>query len=466
MISRRGFIDMGLYGAGAILLSPLIKKNFSTRQIYDSQSLVQALADTTVQPGDILELDDGVYTGDFVSSTLTGTEQLPIIIKPFHPGKVTIDGSLWINSPWTHWYDLDFTDSRTDRYVYTNSILMYGVGSHLHGCRMTDMHNSGVQWFSSGVGEVSECVIYNNGGRDPDGSGHGHAIYSHNTNGGTRVMARNILGNQLGNYTVHIYSGGANYLKDFVVKNNMICGDPVHTGGGLGLINFLYENNVHYGDYEQHGRYSPDGTNNDGTIRSNNFISMGSYFVNPSWENLVEEFNEVYGGEPSSRAGYTVYPQPATKIWITPFVASARWLGMVTIFNRDSTSYVGVNLSSILPNGNYRLRNGQNMTETWEFIQSGTPIDVPMNIWTPSHVIGEGDGENHLPVFGSFVIERSDSVPTPTSTYIPIITNTPTSTITPTSTPTRTPSPTPTKTPKPHKCNHHFLWWCLDRFFP
>jgi hypothetical protein len=32
-----------------------------------------------------------------------------------------------------------------------------------------------------------------------------------------------------------------------------------------------------------------------------------------------------------------------------------------------------------------------------------------MNIWSPSHVIGEGDGENHLPIFGAFVIEDTNT---------------------------------------------------------
>jgi hypothetical protein len=82
---------------------------------------------------------------------------------------------------------------------------------------------------------------------------------------------------------------------------------------------------------------------------------------------------------------------------------------MVSIFNRDSAATVSVDFSSLLANGNYRLRNGQNMTETWDFTQAGVAINIPMNIWTAPHIIGAGDGYNYLPIFGAFVIESGDN---------------------------------------------------------
>jgi hypothetical protein len=358
-------------------------------------------------PGDILELEDGTYTGDFVSGII-GTDVAPIIIRPKNPGNVIIDGSLAINNVWTHWYDIDFTDSNTDRSIDEElGVTMNYEGTHLHGCRMTDLHGNGVSWYGSGVGEVSECVIYNNGYRDPiSHEGYYHGIYSHNNIGGARLIARNLIGRQFGDYAFQIYSGGSNHLLDYNVQDNVICGDPVHSGGGLGLINFTFERNIQFQDYQQHGRYSPAGTNDNGLIHQNYFIDMASYYVDADWSNLTEADNEVYGGEPAARAGYTVYAQPATKIWLKAFTESARWLGMVSIFNRDSAATVSVDFSSLLSNGNYRLRNGQNMDEYWGFTQTGAAIDVPMNIWSASHVIGEGDGEYHFPKFGAFVIEK------------------------------------------------------------
>jgi hypothetical protein len=382
----------------------------TTIGIADTAELITALANPAILPGDILELENGTYTGDF-SSTIAGTDIAPIIVRPVHPGSVIIDGTLTVGGTWTHWYDINFTDSNTDRYDYVGNLGIYTtkIGTHIHGCLITDIHASAVQVFGARHGEVSECVIYNNGYHEPDDSGHGHGLYSHNDPGGNIIIARNIFGDQFGAYAFQIYSGGANHLLDYDVYDNVICGNPVHTGGGLGLINFTFERNIQFQDYQQHGRYSPAGTNDNGLIHNNYFIGMTSYYVNPDWSNLTEADNEVYGGEPSSRAGYTTYAQPATKIWLKAFTESARWLGMVTIFNRDSAATVSVDLSSILANGNYRLRNGQNMTETWDFTQLSSAINVPMNIWTASHVVGEGDGENHLPVFGSFVIESGDN---------------------------------------------------------
>ena len=383
----------------------------TTHSVSSTAELTAILASAAVLPGDIIELDDGTYAGDF-TSTIAGTDIAPIIIRPVNPGEVTIDGTLTISNDYTHWYDLDFTDSNTDRHDYAGNLGIYmtHIGTHMHGCRITDLHNSGINWYGSGVGEVSECVIYNNGYRELDDSGHGHGIYSHNNGGGDRLIKRNILGYQLGDYALHIYSGGANWLKDYKVYDNCTNSHPTHTGGGLGLVNFDYQRNIHYVGLSQHGQYSPAGSNDNGIISNNYFIDHASYYVNPDWANLTEADNEVYGGEPAARAGYTVIAQPATKTWVTAFTESARWLGMVTIFNRDSAATVNVDLSSILSPGVYRLRNGQNMTETWDFIHyDGVATSVPMTTWTASTMIGVGPGDNQLPVFGSFVIENSEA---------------------------------------------------------
>jgi hypothetical protein len=371
-----------------------------------------------VLPGDHIILLDGTYTGDW-ECEWSGTLADPIIINPKNINKVTIDGSLIVNE-YTHWYDIDFTDSRTDRYIPTVGINATGPGIEYHGCRICDLHLNGISWFGSGIGEISENVIYNNGDRFPDTSGHGHGVYTHNDIGGARLIARNIIGNQLGNYTIHIYTGSDNFCKDYTIQDNILCGDGYIAGGGDGLWSYLYEHNVHYGfgsDINGQGRYST--LNNDGIIRHNYFVDLGAITIDvtPPWtEGLVEQDNEVYGhttkdevGDHFVRAGYTEYDYPATKTWIVPYTESARWLGMVAIFNRDSAATVSVDFSSLLANGNYRLRNGQNMTETWDFTQAGVAINVPMNTWTASHVIGEGDGENHLPVFGAFVIESGDN---------------------------------------------------------
>lgn len=380
------------------------------------------LADTSIPPGTTIKLADGTYTGEF-TSLFAGTEAEPIIVMPINPGEVILDGSLNVQGIHTHWYDFNFTDSNPDRYEYDYyAIYTNKVGTRFHGCLVTDLHGGAIYMFGVGEGEISECVIYNNGYMDTLGEGHGHAIYTHNHPGGGITIARNILGYQLGRYALHIYSGGANWLKDYNVYDNVTCNRPTHTGGGLGLVNFDYHDNIQYGRYSQHGRYSAAGGNDNGHIYDNYFIDQVSYYVDADWSNLEENGNEVYGGEPSGRSGYTEYSQPATKIWLKAFSKSSRWVGMVTIFNRDSANHVDVDFSSILsPNRWYLIRNGQNMAETWKFkFSKDATVPVPMDIWHAPQIIGMGEGLSVLPVFGAFVIEETE---VDHQTYMPVVMN-------------------------------------------
>ncbi len=436
-MNRKKFIKTALYGAGAVLLSrifekshtanalntspqiflPIVQKNTS-RYIYNSATLAAALVDSKTKPGEILLLDDGIYRGDFTSENLFGTQEQPIVIKPINPGKVTIDGSLYFgNTAWVHFYDLEFMDSRTDRYVTTIGIKGYYTGFGFYGCLFHDIHSDGITWYGSGTGEIAECVFYNNGYRISDGSGHGHSIYTLNDLGGLRKISRNILHNNLGKYSIHIYAGDNHNLKEYICEDNIIAGEPVHTGGGQGLKDFVYRRNVQYGKWCQLGRYGYSYLNERGLIQDNEYIDS-SYSANMDcnspWVDLVESGNKLYGAStftsgytPQNPAGYEFLPSPQTKIWINAFHKSSRWLGSVAVYNRDNATYVNADFSSLLTPGSYKLRNSQNMAETWNFAFNGTQVNVPMKIWTAAKRIGEATPiSNGLPVFAAFIIEH------------------------------------------------------------
>jgi hypothetical protein len=372
--------------------------------ITDPVTLTQALASVNILPGDVLELADGTYTGDYTSVfSIAGTEAAPVIIRPHTPGGAIIDGSLLINGDHVHVYDLNFTDSRTDRTITSNGVQCSAVGFQIHGCVISDMHNSGISWMGSGVGEVSENIILNCGYKNGE-DGHGHSIYTHNNSGGARLIARNMMSDNYGEYTIHLYSP-SNALRDYTIENNFIHCDAVHAGGAANIYNLIYRNNVQYKDWLQF--YTAFGA----TIQNNEWIdSLYNLYDIENWTEVIESGNIFYPTIPTGavgREGYSEQALPATKVWLNAFTKSARWLGNVAIYNRDSAATVAVDFSSILSNGSYKLRNSLNPDETWEFEFTGAAVNVPTN-FTSRNKVGEDWGAGTAwPVFGSLVIETA-----------------------------------------------------------
>jgi hypothetical protein len=368
-------------------------------------TLTNALSSGRIIPGDVLELLDGVYTGLYeAAAAIAGTEAAPVIIRPRNPGGVTIDGSLLIMGVHVHVYDLNFTDSRIDRTIIGVGVQCSAVGFQIHGCVISDMHNNGISWMGSGVGEVSENIILNCGYKAINGDGHAHSIYTHNNTGGARLIARNMMADNYGEYTIHLYSPSS-ALRDYTIENNVIHGDAVHAGGAANIYNLIYRNNIQYKDWLQF--YTALGA----TIQNNEWIdSLYSLYEIENWTDVVESGNIFYPTIPAGavgREGYSEQALPATKVWLNAFTKSARWLGNVAIYNRDSAATVAVDFSSILSNGSYKLRNSLNPDETWEFEFTGAAVNVPTN-FTSRNKVGEEWGAGAAwPVFGSCVIETT-----------------------------------------------------------
>ena len=358
-----------------------------------------------ILPGDVIKLRAGTYKGNWVIN-VGGSEAAPITFMPYNNEKVVIDGSWTVARAHVTTADLEIMDSSLDRTTNTQGIYAYLPGFRMHGCLIHDLHLYGTRMIGSGSGHICECVYLNNGWT----SG-GHGIYTYSETG-DRLIARNVFFNNLGEYLLHVYSSNTDHLlKGYTIEDNILRGDPIHTGGAGGLIDYIYQRNIQYMDACYQGRYSLTAPNTNGQIINNVFFDVWRYWVNTTcisdWVNLTESGNLVYGGEPSDRAGYTLLEQPATWTKVIPFSLSLRWKASVAIFNRDSAETVAVDFTGVLAEGSYLLRNTTNYTETWAFDYTTGSVNVPMTIWTAIHPIGmTGDlHESFYPIFGAFVVE-------------------------------------------------------------
>jgi hypothetical protein len=210
------------------------KGNGSKDQPWDLATALAAAE--TVQPGDTVWLHAGTYRGGFVSS-LKGRPGQPVVVRGAAGERVTIDtqprderdnGLLLFGGADTIYRDFEVTcthparetkiagswpedirrgnvDIRGDRIAAINLVV--------HDCA------SGFGFWAEGEGgEISGCLIYNNGWKGPD-RGHGHGIYAQNARG-TKRIADNIVFHQFA-YGIHVYGSEKASLKGFEIDGNI-----------------------------------------------------------------------------------------------------------------------------------------------------------------------------------------------------------------------------------------------------
>jgi hypothetical protein len=376
--------------------------------VSDPVTFAQVLSSERILPGDTIQLAGGTYAGDF-SIPWSGTESAPIVVKPSVPGGAIIDGNLTVNGNWVKFLDIEFMNSNPIR-PYPGSepgLYLAGTGITVAGCYIHDTHLNGISSYGGGPDWFLENVIRNNGNYEDSANatgGHGHAIYTHNSADGLKTISRNLLYNQLGDYTIHIFSAGENWIQDYLCDGNIITGDNVIVGGGLGVRAITYKNQIEYDTNAYFGRYSPH--NYDITIQDNLWVACAVEVE--TFDVISESGNLCYGmAVYPHRDGYAGDVLPATWYRFTLFSVSTRWLGAITIYNRDSAGSVNVELSG-LPNGNYLLRNPIKPSETEIITWTGTPVSIS-TVWGADPLIDEAASasENQWPVFGSLLVEAT-----------------------------------------------------------
>lgn len=192
--------------------------------------------DSKIQPGDTLWLHEGTYVGGFTSQ-LAGTKEQPIVVRGEPNKRVIInarprdarDNALFaIEGSDVIFRDFEMTCSDPLRETKIAGSWPEDIrrgNLHVKGSRISlvnlvvhDLASGFGFWAEGEGGEISGCLIYNNGWQGPDRA-HGHAIYAQNAKG-TKKLKDNIIFHQFG-YGIHVYGSEKASLKGFEIDGNI-----------------------------------------------------------------------------------------------------------------------------------------------------------------------------------------------------------------------------------------------------
>jgi hypothetical protein len=210
------------------------KGNGSEEKPWD---LATALTAAAVKPGDTVWIHAGTYRGGFVSR-LKGRPDARVVVRGERGARVTIDtqprdkrdnGLFLLQGADVVYRDFEVTCSHPQRETkirgpWPGDIRRGGVDVRGDRISLVNLivHDCGGGfgfWADGEGGEISGCLIYNNGWRGPD-RGHGHGIYAQNAKG-TKRIRDNVIFHQFA-YGVHIYGSKKASLKGFEIDGNIV----------------------------------------------------------------------------------------------------------------------------------------------------------------------------------------------------------------------------------------------------
>lgn len=256
-------------------------------------------ATDSVKPGDTVWIHGGTYRGGF-ASRLAGTADKPVIIRGVAGERVTIDtlprdarddSLLSILGADTIYRDFEVMCSDTLRKTkqpgpWPADIRRGNVNVRADRVALVNLvlHDldCGVGFWSEGEGgEISGCLIYNNGWSGPDRE-HGHGIYAQNARG-TKLISNNIVFHQFG-YGMQIYGSSKASIKGFEVVGNIAfmngCmqqplapSNGIMLGGESAAERIVVRDNVVVGGGLRLGY--PWGTTNADVVCTGNYIDGG-----------------------------------------------------------------------------------------------------------------------------------------------------------------------------------------------
>lgn len=259
------------------------------------------------RPGDTLLLRGGTYRGEF-TSTLTGVNERPIVVRQYAGERATIDGNLIVRGAWTWYWGFDLGNSNPDRTKVRNpAVSVFGPNTRLINLTAHDGGDGVEMWTPAVDAEVYGCLSYRNGwqGPAPD-RGHGHSLYIQNDTGTKRILD-NILFNGYG-YGIHAYTEqgsikGMHFEGNIIFNSGKNARDQwrsanILVGGKQPAARITMIGNCTYQPLEFNVAnsfgYASGPANKDAVIRDNYFAGGGLGAIAYRWEELLVTGNTFF----------------------------------------------------------------------------------------------------------------------------------------------------------------------------
>jgi len=248
-----------------------------------------------VRPGDTVWIGEGTYkfpdrklASSGFEVKLAGVKGKPIVVRAVSGKRVTIDGGLSVRSPSAYLWIRDLEIIVSENLPGGRSRVLDEGGSHPKsyarpwgglnvyagkGCKYIGLviHDNaqGISWWKGSTdSEVYGCIIYDNGWKGPD-RGHGHAIYTQNSEG-VKTISDCIM---TGGYaqTMHAYGSKRAYVDNYLITGNIAyAGGRFLVGGGRPSKGIRVIENMLHGLAMQIGYNAPH--NEDCEVRDNVII--------------------------------------------------------------------------------------------------------------------------------------------------------------------------------------------------
>ncbi len=260
-------------------------------------------AASVVQPGDLVIVRNGVYTGSskaVLSITRGGTAARYVTFKADHRWGAVLDGGnnwsadgIRITASFVRIEGFEIKGVWHDAISPSSGITNFQiVGNHIHDVgRRCETRSIGLS--AIGVGNDSVVIEGNlihdigrystgeNGCRQPNAfwENHDHGVYLES--GNNIVIRNNVFYNIVHGWSVHRYNGrGGNVDRLLIVNNTFCCGNPTKAGEIIianDLSNAVIANNIFYQSTTE-GITFYGGTMHDDTV-ANNLASDGPVSV-------------------------------------------------------------------------------------------------------------------------------------------------------------------------------------------